>query len=215
MRFVYGLLFLLAMAAAIPLRAAQATLTLRDVDEAILIGQTRIAADRARFHEPYRIIVSQPPIDFVDVITPYRRVVLAADQQAQLGDRSFGQRQALELLRAAGGRFDVVIELTFHPLNTFVAMPAYEVTAVAGGHRVAAVSVDRQPRFGPRVDGLPPPAPVAIAGAAPRGSQPLLGGTLIARVPGEGIDPTGTVDLTVSDEGRELGRVSVDLGKLR
>jgi hypothetical protein len=112
--------------------AARRTLSLSEVDEAIRIGQTRIAADRARFHAPYRFVVGQLPVDYLDVITPYRRVVIAAEQSAQIGDRSFGQRQALQLLNDADGQFDVVIEITFHPLNAFIGMPSYDVVVVRG-----------------------------------------------------------------------------------
>jgi hypothetical protein len=208
------LLLALSLAPAFPL-AAQRTLTLADVDEAIRIGQTRIAADRARFYVPYRLNVSLFPVDYVEVVTPYRRVVLAADERAQLGERSFGQRQALELLKAADGQFDFVVELTFHPLNTFVGIPAYDVVLMRGGLRVAPVTLDRQPRYGARVDGLPPSLPVPGGRIPGGGSQPMLGGTLTARFGGDAIDVNGPMDLIVSDQGKELARVKVDLGRLR
>jgi hypothetical protein len=207
-------LVLIAAAAAAPL-AAQRTLSLREVDAAVLLGQTRIAADRARFHAPYRISVNQPPVDYVDVVTPYRRVVLAADEQAQFGNRSFGQRQALELLKTADGQFDFVIELTFHPLNTFVTMPAYDVALVRSGSRSAPATLDRQPRFGARVEGLPPAIPVPGGRIPTRGSQPMLGGTVIARFAGDGVDSTGAQVLVVSDQGKDVARITIDLGRLR
>src|SRR4029079_12443309 len=113
--------------------AAQLTLTPAEIEEAVRLGQTRIAADRTRFHAPYRILVTQAPVDYIDVVTPFRRVVLAADERARLGDRSFGQRQAIEMLNASHGQFDFVVELTFHPLNTFVTMPEYGVAVIRDG----------------------------------------------------------------------------------
>lgn len=209
------LVLALAVGAAQAFQAAQRTLALRDIDEAILLGQTRIDADRARFHAPYRILVNQAPVDYVDVITPFRRVVLAADEQARFGNRSFGQRQALELLNAAGGQFDFVTELTFHPLNTFVTMPAYDVTLVKGGARTAPTTLDRQPRFGARVEGLPPAVAVPGGLVPTRGAQPMLGGTVIARFAGDTVDVTGIQDLVISEQARELARVRIDLGRLR
>jgi hypothetical protein len=215
MRSRVCLLLVLIVTAAPGSRAAQRTLTLRDIDEAILLGQTRIDADRARFHAPYRLPVNQAPVDYVDVITPFRRVALSADEQARFGNRSFGQRQALELLTAADGQFDFLVELTFHPLNTFVTMPAYDVAVVRGGIRIAPSTLDRQPRFGTRVEGLPPAVPVPGGRVPTRGAQPMLGGSVIARFPGDAIDAAGVQDLVVSEQGRELARVRIDLGRLR
>ena len=195
--------------------AAQRSLTLSEVDEAIRIGQTRIAADRASFHAPYRLVVGQLPVDYVDVITPYRRVVIAAEQSVQIGDRSFGQRQALQLLTDADGQFDFVIEFTFHPLNTYMAMPLYDVVLVRGATRLIPASLDRQPRFGARVEGLPPPLPIPGGQIGGGRAQPILGGAVIVRFKGDDLDPTGRADVIVSEQGKELARVTVDLGRLR
>ena len=209
-RLVLLLLFVLPAASG----AAQLTLATSEIEEAIRLGQTRIAADRARFQAPYRVLVTQAPVDFVDVVTPFRRVVIAVDERARLGDRSFGQRQAIELLSAAGGRFDFVVELTFHPLNTFVTMPEYGVAVIRDGVRIGPV-VDRRPRFGVRVDDLPPSVPTPAGLIPNRGSQPMLGGTLIAQVDGQALDRAGDIDVVVTDGAKELARAKVDLRTLR
>lgn len=196
-------------------RAAQLTLTPAEVDEALRIGQTRIAADRTRFHTPYRILVSQAPVDYVDVVTPFRRVVLAADERARLGDRSFGQRQAIELVNAARGRFDLDVELTFHPLNTFVGMPAYDVTLFRAGTRITPATLERVPRFGARVDDLPSSVPVTGGLIATGRSQPLLGGTLVAQFEGNDIDARGTMEVVISDGAKQLARATIDFARLR
>jgi hypothetical protein len=211
-RRVLVLLLLLAVASS---RAAQRTLALPEIDEAIRVGQTRILADRARFHLPYRIPVNHAPVDYVEVITPYRRVVLAADERAQIGDRSFGQRQALDLLGSAGGQFDFVIEMTFHPLNTYIGIPPYDVLLLHDGVRVTPATLDRLPRFGARVEGFPPALPTP-GGRIPTGfAQPILGGMLTARFMGDAIDPSGVATLIVTEQGRELARTAIDLGRLR
>jgi hypothetical protein len=205
---------LLLVAAAWP-HAAQRTLSLSEIEEALRAGQTRIAADRTRFHVPYRVIAGRPPVDYVEVVTPFRRVVLAAEQRAQVGDRSFGQRQALQLLTEADGQFDFAVDFTLHPLNTFVGLPAYDVVLMKGSIRVVPASLDRQPRFGARVEGLPPPISIP-AGQIPGGaSQPILGGTVTARFKGEELDSNGSMDLVVNDGDKELARVAIDLGRLR
>jgi hypothetical protein len=202
------------LAAALP-RSAQRTLSLSELDEAVRIGQTRIAADRARFHLPYRIIVGQAPVDYVDVITPFRRVVLAAEHSAQAGERSFGQRQALQLLTDADGLFDLLVEFTFHPLNTFLGVPVYDVVLMRGATRLPPASIDRQPRYGARVEGLPPPIPIPAGRIAGAPSQPILGGTVTARFTGGEVDANGAMEVVVSEQGKELARLKVDFARLR
>src|ERR1700752_3685242 len=103
--------------------AVQLALDRRAIEEAIYIGQSRIESERTRFHVPYRVRVAQPPIDWIDVITPFHRVELAAEVNARSGRRQFGQREAQEALRDVSDQIDLLIEMTFHPLNTFVAVP--------------------------------------------------------------------------------------------
>jgi hypothetical protein len=208
-------LFVVLLVAAAWVQAAQRTLSLSELEEAIRTGQTRIAADRARFHIPYRFGAGRPPVDYVEVVTPFRRVVLAAEHRAQVGDRSFGQRQALQLLTEADGQFDFAVDVTFHPLNTFIGMPIYDVVLMRGPVRIVPASLDRQPRFGARVEGLPPPIPIPGGQITGGPSQPILGGTITARFKGEEINPDGSLDLVVNEDGRELARVPIDLGRLR
>jgi hypothetical protein len=186
------------------------------IGEALSLGQSRIDRDRVRFHEPYRTIVGKPPLDYIDFITPFRRVVLAAESRMRAGDRSFGQRQALELAAAADNELDVVVEFSFHPLNNYVGVPDYRLRLERGPGGVATLprSSERVPRYGVRVDGVPPSAP-APGAVAPGKSQPLLGGTLIAHFAGRRLDAAGVYDVVVEEAGKELGRVRADFGRLR
>jgi hypothetical protein len=86
--FVTGLVWQVA--------AADVRLDRRALEEALAIGQSRIEGVRTRFHEPYRVIVGAPPVDYLDVVTSFRAVVLAAQARARAGDRQFGLRQAQE-----------------------------------------------------------------------------------------------------------------------
>src|SRR5687768_6809251 len=149
--------------------AMQPTLDRRAIEEAIQIGQSRFDAERARFHAPYRIAVSRPPVDWIDVITPYHRVALAAEAQAGIGNRVFGQREAAAALSAAPNLVELLVELTFHPLNAYVGVPAYAVSLHgAQGKRIDAQFINRYPRFGPRVNtsapALPNPNGVPVLG---------------------------------------------------
>ncbi len=183
------------------------------VGQALAIGQSRVERDHQQFHAPYRLLVNLPPVDYIDIVTPFRRIVLEAEQRARAGDRSFGQRQALDVAAVAPGRIDILIELTFHPLNAFVGVPGYEVELQPlSGPPVRPSSHDRVPRFGPRVDGTPLPAPGRII---PRGSEPMLGGTVIASFDGQLLSPAGTYDVVVLENGKGIASARVSLAAVR
>jgi hypothetical protein len=137
---------------------ADVELDRRALEEALAIGQSPIEGVRTRFHEPYRVTVGAPPVDYLDVVTPFRAVVLAAQARARAGDPQFGLRQALETYAQAVDETVVYIELTFHPHNTFVGIPDYGITLEAGSVTFEPVSIGRIPRFGPRVGGYPLPS---------------------------------------------------------
>jgi len=196
--------------------AVQLALDRRAIEEAIYIGQSRLDLERARFHATYRVRVAQPPVDWIDVITPFHRVELAAEMNARSGRRMFSQREALELLRESANQIDLLIEMTFHPLNTFVAVPPYQVElALAGGRRITPRRIDRFPRFAPRPDSTGPALPTPNTGAVFGGGQPVVGGTMIAVIDASTFDSNERLDVTVLDGKTALAQAAVDLGKLR
>ena len=197
------------------LTAFETALDRRALEEAVSIGLSTVEGVRTRFHHPYRVIVGAAPLDFVDVVTPLRKVVLAAEAQARAGSRRFGMREAQEAL-GDGTELTLYLELTFHPLNTFLGVPDYQAVLVEGQQTVAPESVDRIPRFGPRVEGAPPPAtPVAGALLAPRGSQPMTGGTLVARFLATKIKPDGVYEVRVLEGQVLLAKGRIDFARLR
>jgi hypothetical protein len=196
--------------------AIQPSLDRRAIEEAILIGQSRFDTERTRFHTGYRVAVARPPVDWIDVITPFHRVALAAEAKARLGDRVFGQREALAALSNAPNLIELLIELTFHPLNTFVGVPAYDVVlSRAQDKPIRAQYINRYPRFGPRtevtVPALPNPNAAPLLGAG----QPMLGGTMVAQFATDTIDSNGRYDIVITDGGKELVRARVDFGRIR
>ena len=141
------------LAGTICLSGFEPVLDRRAIEQAIFLGQSRFDAERARFHNGYRLVVARPPVDWIDVITPFYRVALAAEAKARLGDRVFGQREANAALGAAPNLIELVVELTFHPLNNYVGVPAYVMTLNRGQEKpIAAQSTKRYPRFGPRTE---------------------------------------------------------------
>jgi len=196
--------------------AVQLTLDRRAIEEAIYIGQSRIESERTRFHVPYRVRVNQPPVDWIDVITPFHRVELAAEMNARSGGRIFGQREAMNAIREAPNQIDLIIEMSFHPLNTFVTVPSYQVEVIAPeGRRIAPRRLDRFPRFGPRADSTGPTLPTPNANAVFGGGLPVVGGTMIAALDGSTFDPNQRVEVVVMDGKMELMRAGLDLAKMR
>jgi hypothetical protein len=204
------------LCASVASSAMQPTLDRRGIEEAIQIGQSRLDAERARFHAVYRITVARPPVDWIDVITPYYRVALAAEARARLGDRTFGQREAFAALNLAPNLVELLVELTFHPLNTFVGVPNYDVTLIgAQGKPIKAQYINRNPRFGPRVDVGGPTLPNPNAAPILGNGQSMLGGTMVAQFSVEALDPNGRYDIVIADGGKEMIRTGLELGKLR
>lgn len=203
--------------AAVSVGAVQMTLDRRAIEEAIYIGQSRIERERERFHTPYRVRVTQPPIDWIDVITPFHRVELAAEMNARRGGRQFSQREAMDILREAPNQIDLVIEMTFHPLNNFVAVPSYEVELIpaSGSSRIKPRRLDRFPRFGPRADSVGLAFPLPNASAVFGGGLPVVGGTMIAALDGSTFDPQQPLQVVVLDGKTELARARLDLARMR
>ncbi|MGH9257251.1 MAG: hypothetical protein ACRD3C_22055 [Vicinamibacterales bacterium] len=192
------------------------SLDLRAVDDAMAIGQARDDVVRLRFHQPYRIPVGRLPIDYIDVVTPFRRVELAAEERARVGDRMFRQREALTVLAEHGDTLQLFVEAAFHPQNVYVRVPAYAVTLARPDQpaRIRPRDEQRLPRFGPRVDSVLP-LPYPVAPSLPAGGQPLTGGTVIATFDGQRLDPGATYEVVIEEAERELARARLDLGKLR
>lgn len=185
------------------------------IQQALSIGGSRLERDRTTFHAPYRLPVDRAPIDYIDIVTPFRRLALAAEQRMRLGDRSLSQRQAMELLDSAPGVLDVLVELTFHPMHALVRVPEYEVRLLPpAGKPIAPRSTDRVPRFGPRLEGSTVPLP-GVSGSGRRIAQPMLGGTAIASFDGLTLNASAVYDVVVMEKGKELARARLELGKLR
>jgi len=205
-----GCAMLLATAAA---PALEPQLDARAMQDAVRIGVTGSEVDRERLHARYRIQVAEPPVDWVDVMTPFHRVMLAAEQADNAGLR-FGQREAIATLGDTADQLDVLVELTFHPLNTFVAVPGYTVRLEdSSGGRIEPRRVDLVPRFSPRVEIDAPayPAPGRTIGEG----QPVLGGTIVVAFGLAALDGSAAYQLVVADGDTELTRASLDLGSLR
>lgn len=195
----------------------ESTITPRLIDEAVGVGQGRIEATRLRYHQPYRMQVGRAPIDYIEIVTPFRRVVLLAEERMRGGSRGFTQREAIAALGDKANVIELRVEMTFHPLNAFVGVPAYDVELIAVSQpaiRLKPGEVARIPRFGPRTDmSFPTSSSGGLAGLST--SEPLTGGTIVATFPVQMLDGSGVYEIVVSEKGQELGRARVNFGTLR
>ena len=188
------------------------------IAEAIAMGQSRIDARRTRFYGQYRVPVSRAPVDYIEVVTPFRRVVLAAEARARVGDRPLGQGEARDALAEGGDQIELFVELTFHPHNTYLGVPSFDVALMAVGATAPPITprnVQRAPRYGARVEGTPLLFPFPLAAPAPAGSQPLLGGTVIAQFDARLLKANGAYEVVLSETGKELARGRMNLATMR
>ena len=196
----------------------ESPLTSRLYEEALALGQSRIESVQTRYHRPYRLQLARPPVDYIDVITPFRGVVLITEDRTRLGIRGFTQREAAEALGDRAGVVELRIEMTFHPQNTFVGVPGYDVelAAASPAARLMPQEVTRIPRFGPRIENGAPSAPVGAQPNQPRGAaMPVTGGTIVATFPIGTLNAAGVYDVVVSEMGKELARAGVNFAGLR
>ena len=190
------------------------------IQDALTIANSSIESTHRRFHADYHFPVNVAPVDFVSVVSPFRRVVLAAETAERFGRRMFGQREALAALQPDPDQLEMYVELTFHPHNTFVGVPGYTIELepmTFRGPTVAPAEIERLPRFGPRLDDsmYPFPYPFPVGPRTLAGTEPLRGGTLIARIPGTRLDTKAGYVVIVRDGAKELARTRFDLGRLR
>lgn len=208
--FIVATLFVFTAAAG----AFEPSLDPRSLADAIELGQSRIDDVRSRFHAAYRIDVMQAPVDYIEVVTPFRRIALDAEMHTRAGERLYGQREALATLGDNPSRVDLVVELTFHPQNTYIGVPDFTVSLMPmTGPPVQPRNIARIPRFGPRLSGMPYPY-VTGPPVAP-GSQPLLGGSVVVTFDGTALESRSAYVLMIKESGKDVAKASVDFGRLR
>lgn len=194
--------------------AVQTDVDLLAIDEALMLIRSGSSSELARFNELYHVKVEKAPVDYLEVVTPFRRIVLTGTARATVGDRSFGQRQAIDLLAESGGRLDVYAELTLNPLNNYIGVPDYVVALInRSGTRTAASEVTRLSRWTARLPGPPAVGPFLATGI-PRGA-PLVGATIIAGFELKGLMPAGTYEVVVELGKEEVARAAVVLSGMR
>jgi hypothetical protein len=173
-------------------RAIATVLSEKDIERALKLAQEP-EQKRAQFHAAYVVRVNDATVEHIEVVTEFRRYVLATEEQLRLGNWLFARsvRDAQEKLRPWRQRVSLVARLRFHPQNTLMGIPPYEIAI--GGPDLAPLDVVRTP-----ITAL---------------NAPLMGATIEAvfnAVPvGQTVRP-----VSVSLAARVVASVAIDFGRL-
>jgi hypothetical protein len=202
--------------------AIETDIGLEAIDQAIAFAQQAERGERTAFHAGY----DRSPGDAVrriSLVSEYRRVVLLVEEKRRLLDRGYGRRQMIDALRPWRGLLEVIVELQFHPQNTYIGVPPIDVLIVPLDAPVTqtpyvAEATDRQPHFGAYWDPTPMdapwwPFPPPTAPALNR-SEPLTGGWVHARFDAHVLGG-GRHEVVIRNGTATLGRTSFDFGALR
>ncbi len=176
------------------------------IERAIAIGRSSPRAARQRFHDAYVIRLNDTLLDRLEIVSEFRRVVLATEDRIRAGDVGWGPRQAADMLQPWRGKISLVLHVTFPPNNVYRTMPRFDIllyapprARIAG--RMEPLDLLETPKY---VSGQP----------APPGT-PILGGIVEATFAASAVDPLGVSLAGIEFEGRELRRVEIDFGRVR
>lgn len=217
-----ALLGLLGLALAARPGAITAHIDRETLDEALIFARQATKDERRAFHDAY----TRAPggtVRRIAIVSEYRRVVLAVEEKMRLLDRNYGVRQMTQMLVPWRGLVEVIVELQFHPQNTYIGVPLIDVLAVPLDDPSNPVPLipeanDRRPHFGMFWDPPPmdapwwpfPPATAPVIGRA----EPLTGGWLQARFNARPLG-RGRFDIVVKDGAATLGKAEFDMGVLK
>ena len=203
-------------------RAVDVNLTAETIGDAIYFSRQASRETRLAFHSGY----TRTPGDAVrriSLVTEYRRVVLRVEEHRRLLTQNYSVREMTAELKPWRGLMEVIVELQFHPQNTYVQVPIVDVLLVpldgpSPRTPLIANETDRHPRFGMFWDPPPPDAPwwpfpspnAPILG----GAEPMTGGWVHARFDATAFS-RGRYDVVVKDGAKTIGLAEFDLGAIR
>jgi hypothetical protein len=194
---------LAALASAILLQSGVGAIvvapTPRDIDRALKLAQAW-EQRRIAFHKPYVIRPDHPLVEQIDVVTEYRRYVLAAEEQLRMGNWLFAQSvtDAQEKLKGFRERLTLTARLRFHPQNVLISVPAYEI---ALGPDLPPLDLTRTPIY------------ALLSGRPNDFNAPLVGATLEAVFDSTAIGQSAR-PVVLSLDNKPLASVMIDFARL-
>jgi hypothetical protein len=203
-RLLRLLLSAMLLASPAPGGAITVALSEADIARALKIGRESEQV-RSRFHAPYVIPVNDATVERVEVITEFRRYVMAAEEQVKLGNWIVAQggtdlsgRSIKAMVRSWHGRVSIRTGLRFHPQNTYGDVPPVE--HVVGDPPIAALDVIRTPITAP-------------ASGPKQGFQPLMGAVIETAFDAALVARTSE-PIRILLGGQEIKRLTVDFSRL-
>jgi hypothetical protein len=188
-----------------PLAAVTEALTDRDIAHALAIANGSDAT-RALFHAPYIVAVNEPTVEHLEVITEFRRFVLASEEQLKAGNWMMGRggfdpkgRTLKDILKPQTGQVSIRAQLRFHPQNNYVTLPAFDI--LLGEPTLLAITASRTPHVTPAT-GEP-------------GSRDVIVGATIETFYNAPTIADRVLPVRMLLEGQELARVSVDFSRVQ
>ena len=129
--------------------AIDADFTEADMRRAVTIA-VGSEGNRDRFHAAYNVPVSDATVEQVDVITEFRRFVLASEEQLALGNWMLARggfdsngRTLKDLLQRWKGQVSLRTRVRFHPQHAYTAIPAIDI--LVGEPSFLAIDTMRTP----------------------------------------------------------------------
>ena len=194
--------FLLAPA---PIAALTEVLAESDIAQALNVANGS-EASRTLFHAPYILQVDDPIVEHLELITEFRRFVLAAEDQVKAGNWMMARggfdpkgRTLKDLLRPLGGQVSIRARLRFHPQNSYVTLPAFDI--LLGEPTLLAINAIRTPNVN-RASGEP-------------GTRDVITGATIEMLYNAPTIGDRILPVRLFSEGKELARVSVDFSRVQ
>jgi hypothetical protein len=181
-------------------------LTDRDISYALAIANGS-EATRGVFHTPYIVRVDEPVIEQLDVITEFRRVVLAAEDQLKSGNWMVARggfdtrgRTLMDVLRPLAGQVPLRARLRFHPQNSYKTLPPFDI--LLGDPTLLALNTARTPHVEKVVTDT-------------GGSYDVMTGATIEAFYNAPTIDDRVLPVRMMFEGKALARVSVDFSRIQ
>ena len=155
-----------SLTATIPLSAIKLELSPSDIERAISIARDQDRV-RERFHAPYITPINDPFVEWLEIVTEFRRHVIVAEDRINKGDRAFAYSARLvgDAASMWKNRVSVKARLRFHPHNAYVDIPKLDVSVDGPNADLALIGVLKEPVF----SFSEPNQPTSIIGAMAEG----------------------------------------------
>ncbi|HKY20835.1 MAG TPA: hypothetical protein VJM31_06410 [Vicinamibacterales bacterium] len=146
------------LSTSLPVSAINTDVSAADIRRAIGIAVGPKAAGPG-FHAPYILPVKDPVVERLEVITEFRRFVLASEAQMALGNWTLARggtdakgRTLADLLRKWRGHVSIKVSARFHPQHSYKFMPAIDI--LIGEPSFLAIDVARTPLMTVSTEGV-------------------------------------------------------------